>query len=101
MEVWSCELAYLAGENVKQCKMKHDKCRKIDGNPYIGQNIYYKAKTSGHYTYAEAIRLANDAWFNEIAYTTQEDMDKLSIAKYIIKRLNRTSIKLRNIKIYY
>lgn len=68
----------MAGQNVKQCKMEHDECRNIDGNDNVGQNLYYGAKTGGHYTNAQVIKMATDAWYNEINETTQADIDNLT-----------------------
>lgn len=76
----------MAAQNVKQCKLEHDQCRDIDGNDNVGQNLYYGAKTGGHYTSAQAIEMATDAWYSEINDATQADMDNLTYGEYVFNR---------------
>ncbi|KAF4532746.1 hypothetical protein B566_EDAN007713 [Ephemera danica] len=39
---WDNELAKIAQRSAEQCKMEHDKNRKVDRYPSVGQNIYMK-----------------------------------------------------------
>ena len=62
---WSPELAKLAAYNVKQCIMKHDKCRNTRQFPYAGQNIAKQQWTGKNRAIGLVAREQILSWFEE------------------------------------
>ncbi|XP_073828566.1 venom allergen-1-like [Musca autumnalis] len=61
---WHSELAKLAELNVRQCEMKHDKCRNTDTFKYAGQNLA-DFSSSGSIDVTKALKIQIQSWFDE------------------------------------
>lgn len=57
--------------------MAHDQCRSIDGDPWVGQNLAYVARTGSFYNDTAAIEQSIAMWYGENTDTTQADINKL------------------------
>lgn len=66
--------------------MNHDPCRKIDGNPWVGQNLAAAGHSDKFYDLKTAVDIANSGWFKEIALCTQKIIDKYPNNGYAISQ---------------
>lgn len=65
MQAYSPELEMIAVQNVMQCKMEHDKCRKTKQFKTAGQNLYQTCLTGGYPSTEESIKKSMTSWFDE------------------------------------
>lgn len=71
---WDEELASMAALNVRQCRMKHDKCRNTDTFRYVGQNLGWQP-FSGNPDYNNLFQHIMSKWYAEGSYTRMDDID--------------------------
>lgn len=71
---WDDELAYLAELNVKQCEMRHDKCRNTHKFKYAGQNLAYMSGRAGKNS--NRIKRLVRMWFNEYKNASETFIDR-------------------------
>lgn len=57
--------------------MNHDKCRRTNENPWVGQNLAYVYKYGSFYNDTDAIEESVQMWYDENTLTTWADMAKL------------------------
>lgn len=57
--------------------MEHDQCRRIDGNPWIGQNLAWFS-SSKVYDDKTAIEKSIALWYEEYQFATVAGLEKLS-----------------------
>lgn len=74
---WSPELAKLAVYNVKQCKLKHDKCRNTNKFRFTGQNLAQESFSGQNKAVATIITNQIQSWFNENNRCSMKDIKKL------------------------
>ncbi|XP_070497993.1 venom allergen-1-like [Chironomus tepperi] len=72
---WDPELAALAEFNVKQCEIKHDKCRATEKYPRAGQNLFWKASTGSFKDVNSVLNAAVKSWFDEYKLASQSNID--------------------------
>lgn len=68
---WNNELASIAAYNVKQCRMKHDKCRNTNSFHFSGQNLIFREWTGpshGNHFSKELLRQLVSNFFSEYKY---------------------------------
>ncbi|KAM7349965.1 venom allergen-1-like [Cochliomyia hominivorax] len=71
---WDDELAQVATFNVKQCEMKHDKCRNTDAFKYSGQNLAWMG-FFGLLNVAERLNEVVEMWYSEVKDSKQAYID--------------------------
>lgn len=70
-------MAKIAEYNVKQCQMKHDKCRNLLDGSYSGQNLFAASWTGNAKANATTgVTSAVGAWFSEYKNANQTVLDK-------------------------
>lgn len=67
----------MAQKNVEQCAQEHDPCRRVDGDPWVGQNLAYVANYGEFYDDKTAIEKCIALWFDENEIATYKDIDQL------------------------
>jgi len=72
---WNDDMAYLASLNVKQCAMKHDKCRGIPENVYSGQNLFRVSYSGSTYSDSFLADWGMQSWWDENKDCTQAQID--------------------------
>lgn len=63
--VWNNELAKIAEYNVKQCQMRHDKCRNTKNFPHSGQNIAISTWSGKEMKVGQVVNTHIQNWFKE------------------------------------
>lgn len=89
---WGKGLARVAAYNVKQCEMKHDRCRSTPDFKYSGQNLAM-FQTNGPLDVRDMIKNSIQAWFDEYVYANMGYMESYpssSPKKYKYKKKNQS-----------
>lgn len=81
MQTYNYQLAYLAELNVKRCIMGHDACHNTPDFPWSGQNVGLRARTGSFEEYRSFFTIIINAFYDEVQYAVQEDIDKCCQAK--------------------
>lgn len=90
----------MALQNVQQCALVHDQCRRIDNDPWVGQNLAYVFNYGASYDDRTAIEKSIAMWYNENMNTTQSDINQLPDDMYVAFQISdrRESIELNAIE---
>lgn len=65
-QVWSDDLAYLAGLNTRDCNFNHDQCHNTDDFRAAGQNLGMVSTSNDEFGNSDVIRqIIVGMWFDE------------------------------------
>ena len=80
-QTWSSELASLAELNVKQCEMKHDRCRSTADFRFAGQNLGMSGASNAFQPVQDVITNTVNDWYGEVSGASQVDINTCCTAQ--------------------